>query len=153
MSEKIADLLDELEIFKNFSFGELKILARYMIYRELKKDDGVFNEGDVGDYMLILVEGSLAIVKGGEHGRHLLSYEGKGRVVGEMALLDHERRSATCVASSDCTLLTFSSESLDQLAKDSPGIAYRFMVTLARLLSRRLRRTSGMLVEYLSDAP
>lgn len=152
MSEKIADLLDELELFKHFSFGELKILSRYMVIRDLKKDEVVFNEGDTGDSMLILVEGSLAIIKGGEHGRHLLSYEGKGRVVGEMALLDSERRSATCVASSDCVLLTFSSDSLDQLSRDSPAIAYRFMSTLARLLSRRLRRTSGMLVEYLSDA-
>jgi CRP-like cAMP-binding protein len=122
-----------------------------MIYRELQQNAVVFNEGDVGDHMLILVEGSLAIFKGGELGRHLLSYEGRGRVVGEMALLDQERRSATCVASADCVLLTFDITSLDQLSRENPAIAYRFMAALARLLSRRLRRTSGMLVEYLGD--
>ena len=153
MSDRIADLLDGLELFSRFNYTELKALARYMVYRELQKNDVVFNEGDAGDHMLILVEGSLAIFKGGEMGRHLLSYEGKGRVVGEMALLDQERRSATCIASTDCVLLTFNIDSLDQLSKDNPLIAYRFMSALARLLSRRLRRTSGMLVEYLSDTP
>jgi CRP-like cAMP-binding protein len=69
-----------------------------------------------------------------------------------MALIDQERRSATCRAESDCELLTISTESLHKLSVEHPRLAYRFMFCLARLLSRRLRRTSGMLVEYLPDA-
>lgn len=151
MSKKIADLLDGLELFKEFSYPELKTIACYLTFHEVKKNDVVFNEGDAGNHMLILVEGSLAVFKGGEQGRHLLSYEGRGRVVGEMALIDHERRSATCMASTDCELMILATEGLNRMAAEHPGLAYRFMFALARLLSRRLRRTSGMLVEYLSD--
>lgn len=151
MSEKIADLLDGLELFKEFSYAELKTVACYLTFHKVKKNEVVFNEGDAGNHMLILVEGSLAVFKGGEMGRHLLSYEGRGRVVGEMALIDHERRSATCMASTDCELMILSTEGLDRMAVECPALAYSFMFSLARLLSRRLRRTSGMLVEYLSD--
>jgi CRP-like cAMP-binding protein len=151
MSEKIADLLDGLDLFRDFSYPELRTIANYLTYHQVKKDAVVFNEGDAGNYMLILVEGSLAVYKGGEAGHHLLSYEGRGRVVGEMALIDQERRSATCTAKSDCELMTLGTDGLSRMAIDHPGLAYRFMFALARLLSRRLRRTSGMLVEYLND--
>jgi CRP/FNR family transcriptional regulator, cyclic AMP receptor protein len=151
VSTKIADLLDGLDLFKDFSYPELKTLASYLIYHRVKKDETVFNEGDAGDHMLILIDGKLAVFKGGEMGHHMLSYEGRGRVVGEMALIDHELRSATCVANTDCELMTLSTESLNRLALDYPGLAYRFMFALARLLSRRLRRTSGMLVEYMAE--
>ena len=150
MSKSIADLLDGLELFKDFTFQELKTIANYLSFNFVKAGEAVFHEGEAGTYMLILVEGKLAVFKGGEHGTHLLSYEGRGRVVGEMALIDQERRSATCKAETDCELMTLSIEGLNSLATEHPGLAYRFMFSLSRLMSRRLRRTSGLLVEYLT---
>jgi CRP/FNR family transcriptional regulator, cyclic AMP receptor protein len=149
MSQNIADLLDGLDFFQEFSYRELEILAAYLGYNSADSGQILFNEGDPGSYMLILIEGKVSILKSGESGRHLLSYESKGRIIGEMALLDRERRSATCVADSPCELLSFSHESLDKLKTEHPAVAYRFIFYLARLLSRRLRRTSGILAEYL----
>ena len=149
MSNKIADLLDDLDFFREFAYPELETVSRYLVYMRSGKGEVVFNEGDPGSHMVILVEGRMSIAKGGESGHHLLCYEGKGRIVGEMALLDRERRSATCVAESDCEFLTLDHEGLERLAADYPSLAYRFMFCLARLLSRRLRRTSGVLAEYL----
>mgnify|MGYP000309461615 CR=1 FL=1 len=149
MSQNMADLLDGLELFSGFSYAELQTIAHFFTYQELRQGEAVFHEGDPGSFMLILVEGRLSIFKGGEQGQHLLSCEGRGRVVGEMALLDHERRSASCVAESDCLFVTVNHDGLDRLALEHPGLAYHFMLTLARLLSKRLRRTSGMLVEFL----
>lgn len=149
MLTNVADLLDELDLFKDFSYPELKTVSRYLSYETKKQGETVFNEGDPGTYMLILAEGRLSVYKGGDSGNHLLSYEGRGRIVGEMALLDQERRSATCVADSDCAMLTLDLEGLNRLAAEYPSLAYRFMFSMARLLSRRLRKTSGMLVEFL----
>ena len=144
-----ADVLDGLELFRDFSYPELKAIGHFL-HRETKKQgEVVFNEGDPGTYMLILVEGKLSIFKGGEHGSQLLCHEGRGRIVGEMALLDQERRSATCMADTDCVMLTLDADGMSRMAADSPLLAYRFMLSLAKLLSRRLRRTSGMLVEFL----
>lgn len=149
MSTRIANLLDELDFFRDFSFPELEAISPCLMYLSAKAGDVVFREGDVGSYMLILVSGRIAITKGGERGSHLLSYEGKGRIIGEMALLDRERRSATCTAETDCELLSLSHDGLAQMAAGYPALAYRFMACLARLLSKRLRRTSGILAEYL----
>jgi CRP-like cAMP-binding protein len=149
MSGQIANLIDGLEFFQDFSFGELKVVAGYLTYVEVAKGQTIFDEGDAGHHMLILIDGRISIFKAGESGTHLLSYEGKGRIVGEMALLDRERRSASCVADTACQMLTLNHDGLDRLAREHPGVAYRFMHSLARLLSRRLRRTSGILAEHL----
>ncbi len=150
MTINAADVLDGLELFREFSYAELKVISRFLSQIEKRKGEVVFAEGDPGEHMLILVEGRLSIFKGGEHGSHLLCHEGRGRIVGEMALLDRERRSATCTADTDCIMFTLNDGGLRQMADEAPLLAYRFMFNLAKLLSRRLRRTSGMLVEYLS---
>ena len=149
MSERIANLLDGLDFFRDFSFRELEALSRYCGFQEYEKGEVIFNEGDAGTFMLVLVSGKMSVYKAGESGRHLLSYEGKGRIVGEMALLDRERRSATCFAEEACEVVTIGMESVDQMGEEAPALAYRFMHSLARLLSRRLRRTSGLLAEHL----
>lgn len=148
---KIADLLDGLELVQDFSYPELETLGGYMSLNAMAKGRIVFEEGDVGDFMLIVVEGRIAIYKGGEHGRQLLSSEMKGRIIGEMAMIDHERRSATCVAETDCELLILTSNNLKMLALEHPMLAYHFMASLARILSRRLRRASGMMADFLQN--
>ncbi len=149
MATNAADVLDGLELFKDFSYPELNTIGHFLIRTTTRSGDVIFKEGDPGNYMLILVEGRLSIFKGGEHGAQLLSHEGRGRIVGEMALLDHERRSATCVAETDCVMMTLDAAGMQRMSAERPLLAYRFMFNLAKLLSRRLRRTSGMLVEYL----
>lgn len=147
----IADLLDQLELFQSdFSYKELEAIGRYMSFRSAYRREIIFNEGDPGSHMLILISGRMEISKSGDGGLHLLSYEGKGRILGEMALIDHEPRSATCVAASDCEMLSLNHDGLERLLADSPALAYKLMFLLARLLSRRLRRTSGLLADFLN---
>ena len=148
---KIADLLDGLDLFKGFSYAELEIIAGYLQSEEVAGGAVIFNEGDPGTYMFILAEGRISIFKGGEHGGKLLSHETPGRLIGEMSLLDQERRSATCIADTNCELLSLTNENLKKLSTAHPLIAYRFMFCLARLLSRRLRRVSGMMADLLGD--
>ena len=150
MTDQIADILDGLALFQDFSYPELKTMSRFLKHQAHKQGDTLFEEGDPGDTMLILAEGKLSIFKGGEHGTQLLSHEGRGRMVGEMALLDNERRSATCVADTDCEVLTLSLEGLTRMSHEAPLLAYKFMFSLAKILSRRLRKTSGLLVDFLN---
>lgn len=149
MASKVADLLDGLDLFKGFVYAELEVLGRYLTLEEVDEDKVIFKEGDPGNYMMILTEGRVAIYKDTEHGEQLLLREIEGRVIGEMALLDHERRSATCVAETYCEMLVFTQTNLARLAHDHPAIAYHFMCSLGRLLSKRLRRTSGIMADYL----
>lgn len=148
---KIADLLDGLELVQDFTYPELEMIAGYLALEEAAKGKVIFQEGDPGNFMMIVIEGRIAIYKGGEHGRQLLSSEMKGRLVGEMSVLDHEPRSATCIAETDCALLILTSHNLKKMALEHPMLAYHFMASLARLLSRRLRRASALMADFLDQ--
>ena len=148
---KVADFLDELDLFRGLSYQDLVHLGRFMVFKTVPKGEVIFHEGDPGSYMIILVEGRMEVSKSGDAGIHLLSYEGRGRVLGEMALLDHERRSATCVAATSCDMLTINQENMDRLVLEFPSVAYKLLFILAQLLSRRLRRTSGLLADFLGS--
>lgn len=148
---KIADMLDGLELVQDFKYPELEVIARYVMHEQADAGKVIFEEGDPGNFMLIVLDGRIAIYKRGEHGRQLLSNEIKGRLVGEMSVLDHEPRSATCVAETDCELLILTSANLKKMAAEHPTLAYHFMSNLARLLSRRLRRASALMADFLDQ--
>lgn len=153
MKSTIADLLDGHALFRDFSYPDLVVVANYVTMEASPQGTTIFQEGDPGNFMLILVSGRISILKAGENGRRLLSVESKGRCIGEMALLDKERRSATCIAQSDCEYLTLTQGGLERLSQDHPGLAYRLMHCLAQLLSKRLRRASGIMADLLDDTP
>ena len=148
---KIADMLDGLELVQDFKYPELEMIAGYVMHEDADRGKVIFQEGDPGDFMLIVIDGKIGIYKHGEHGRQLLSNEVKGRLVGEMSVLDHEPRSATCVAETDCELLILTSANLKKMAAEHPTLAYHFMANLARLLSRRLRRASALMADFLDQ--
>lgn len=147
MSHEIADALDGLGLFKGFNYQELLTAARYFTPVAVAAGAAVFKEGDPGDSLLVLVSGRVAIIKDNQGKGQLLCHEGPGRTIGEMALLDRERRSASCIAEVDCRLLAMDQTALDRLSREYPLLAYRLMLALAQQLSRRLRRTSGELAE------
>ncbi|MNJ77721.1 hypothetical protein D3C77_752880 [compost metagenome] len=60
-----------------------------------------------------------------------------------MAVLDGERRSASCVAASDCQLLNLGKDSLEKMLNETPKVAAKIIRALAVALSRRLRMLDG----------
>lgn len=153
MSEEIPDLLRHLEFFNGYSGGHLEIISQYLARSTVPKGAVIFREGEPGSFMLFIVDGHVSVFKDSENGaNHLLTQEGSGLTVGEMALIDRSVRSATCVAERACDILVMTEQSLARLVSDHPSVAFQFAIGLARLLSRRLRRTSGELADFVMEA-
>lgn len=138
--EEIIDGLVDCNLFDNFASHELNRAARYFNIEEVPADGAIFNEGDAGSFMGILTRGEVRVMKSDSSDNLVeVATLKKGKVFGEMAVLDGERRSATCVARNACSLLTLSRESLDKMLDDCPGIAAKVIRALAVSLSKRLR--------------
>lgn len=153
MPEEIAELLRRLEFFAGYSDGTLETLSRYLERSAVPKGAVLFREGEPGRFMLFIVDGQVAVFKDSEKGaNHLLTQAGSGLTVGEMALIDRSARSATCVAEWPCDILVMTDQSLDRLVADHPAVAFQFAMSLAQLLSKRLRQTSGELADFVIDA-
>ena len=73
----------------------------------------VVREGDAGDALYIIVEGSVEVRKGGQ----IVAQMTAGDFFGEISLLDGEPRTATIVAVDDVVLLTLKSSDFEELLK------------------------------------
>jgi len=62
-TETIIDFLIDLPLFDKLQAQELKIIARYMNLIEMNKGEILFKEGDKGDYVCFVADGTLEVIK------------------------------------------------------------------------------------------
>jgi hypothetical protein len=130
--EKVM-ILKGSEFFRNFPGSDLAGVAALADVRHIEAGDTVFEQGEEGDAFYVVVQGSIAISRGGTHLAALGPREG----FGEMALLDRDTRSATATAAEDTTLLRLDRDSFDRVVEQNPVIARG----IYRVLTERLRNT------------
>ncbi len=146
-----TDLLEASQWAEELSWKEIETFARYLNISRMGDGVTVLKEGAREAYMSIIAQGSVHVIKQDANLQNkILSSIGKGKTFGEMALFDGEPRSATIVSAGNTVLLILTRENLDRLMKEAPGLAAKLLFKLGRLLSQRLRLTSGKLVDFIA---
>lgn len=97
----------------------------------------LFSEGEQGDLMYVLMSGSAEIIV---HNR-VMEIAQAGALLGEMAMIEDSTRSATVIATSDCTLLPVERSRFNFLIQQTPNFALHVM----RVIANRLRKTDACL--------
>lgn len=129
--EKIT-FLKGCEFFAALPLEELYHIAVSMEEESVNAGTTVIEEGTLGDKMYIVVSGELEVKR--KDGQRV-AVLGAEQVVGDMALLDDEPRSATVVALEEVHLLSLQRSSLERILRRYSSIAFNMM----RILSQRLR--------------
>jgi CRP-like cAMP-binding protein len=94
----------------------------------------IFREGEPGEVLYIVVEGQVEILMDSQW----LETLGPGDILGEMALIDDQPRSASAIAVTDCLLTPITRQHFLTLIQHTPLFAIQVM----RVLAQRLRRTN-----------
>jgi CRP-like cAMP-binding protein len=98
------------------------------------KEHLLFTEGETGNTMYIIQEGSVKITKIVDNKEVILAVLNKGDIFGEMALLEDKPRAATAEVYEDCKLLAVNRDNFSTLIKDQPDMVVR----MATLMSERI---------------
>ena len=120
-------------LFASLSAEALLPVAAMCDEVSLDKGEALFDAGEVGDSMFVIVSGEVEVVRGGA----VIARLGEGECVGEMAALDWEPRSATVRAAAATHLVRLERNDLMDLLTDYPELVR----SLARVLVERIRRT------------
>ena len=122
-----------------------------MVKSRMERGDVLFNEGDQGDKLYVIVEGKIKLGRTSSDGReNLLAILGPGEMFGELSLFDPGPRTATATAIAETQILGLSNEQLQQFITSRPYVAG----TLLAALARRLRRTNESLADLVfTDVP
>jgi CRP-like cAMP-binding protein len=145
-----ADFIKTVRLFREFHEPELLALTGRLRDRRLRKGQVLFREGEQGEEMFLVREGSILVSKA-VTGKveQVLARFGPGDFFGEMSLFDHSPRSATIQAETDTMLLVLDRENLNGLIQVNPRAAAAFFHGLVQVFIERLR-TSGELVAEIT---
>ena len=130
--------LETLSLFADLSRRELAVVESLMHERQYLEDEIVFDEGDEGQAIYVVLAGKVAIVRQNDP-QTPLALLGPGQFFGELALLDDCPRMAQARADEDCTLAVLFRGEFLGLLDTHAVIASKIALQLARELGARLR--------------
>jgi CRP-like cAMP-binding protein len=144
--EDVLDVLAVIPAFDRLSRTELKLVGRMLHERQYQKGEIVFNEGEPGAGMYIVITGEIEITKkiNGVNAISLADIKERS-FFGELALLDEIPRSASAIAKTDSVLYGFSKPSLETLCSRNPHLGIKILSNLSRLVCRRLVKSNEVL--------
>ncbi|HAT1659513.1 TPA: cyclic nucleotide-binding domain-containing protein [Legionella pneumophila] len=136
-----------------FSKDDLASFSKIGKLQEYPAGSIIYNEGDLADSFFIIVEGVAEIFKKTidefeEHNIHVIATLTKDEIVGEMALVENNRRSASVKAKTNLTVIEYPLEKV----KAKPKLNLILIKNMAQILSRRLRFTNEVTVKNMQHA-
>jgi len=138
-SRDATELLRHLPLLSGLSEVELRRIAQVAVARSFPKGARVFHEGDESDACYVVRSGEVRVTREHSDGRAIaLATLGPGEIVGELAMLDGEVRSASVEALTDVELLAISAPDMRGLLERNPEITSKLVVAL----TRRVRETN-----------
>ena len=121
------DYLRKAPLFADLSDDELDAVGRTATELSFEPGNVLMKEGDLAHEMVIVVEGTLEVTRGGRH----IADIGPGGFAGEMALLTRATRNSTVVASTPVVVIHLDGRSFSSLLHDVPQIAVGMLPVVA----------------------
>jgi CRP/FNR family transcriptional regulator, cyclic AMP receptor protein len=145
------DVVRQAPLFAALDDEAAGALRSTMTRVDLLRSEILFNEGEPGDRLYVIVDGKVKLGRTSGDGReNLLAVLGPGEMFGELSLFDPGPRNATVTAVADTMLIGLGNDDLVTWLSGRPDVARQ----LLRALARRLRRTNESLADLVfSDVP
>ena len=131
-------LLRRVPLFEGLDTEDLQRIASTAVERTYAPDEALMIEGDLGDELVVLLEGVVRVDKREPDGsiRKVRTYEA-GEHIGELAVLLERPRVASVVAEEGGARgLWVSGAALKAILRERPDAAMAMLATLAERISR-----------------
>jgi CRP-like cAMP-binding protein len=152
--DEIHEVVKALTLFEGFTLSEYSKLCEYMECFGALRHDTILSEEAEGSFMVIVLTGQVDVWKNDGTGtKKLVARVGPGSFLGEMSLIDGQRRFASCVATQPTDFAVLSRDMLNSLMVEYPRLANKILLLLVQLMTSRLRvATTRMLPTIVGDA-
>lgn len=148
--EKEIAFLKETELFRDLDQAQIKKVLGICRRVTFAEAEVVAREGEEGDTMYIILEGTVEVAKSlimsglnedTEKSKVFTKLDAEDHAVfGEIALLERSKRTATIRTITKCTFYEIKRDDFLGLTKADPALGYPIFVNLARIVSARLRK-------------
>lgn len=151
--DEIFDILEQIPLFGDFDLTEVEQLSAYMECFGAPESTTLLQEGQEGDYLLLVLTGSVDVYKSmAGQGSKLIATVGPGAILGEMSLVDGQKRNASCVTREQTEFAVFRRTSLNALLGRTPALGARLLLLLLTEMTRRLREANQRVLPFVAPA-
>lgn len=150
--DEVYAVISKGPLFEHFSVKEIEGLCQYMHCFAAPRGSVLLSEGVEGDYLLIVLSGQVSVRKLNSRGETVdITTVGPGVSLGEMSLIDGERRFASCITLDPTDFAVMTRDNLNEILLTHPRLANKLLIKLMQILVSRLRDTGNRLLSsYLN---
>jgi CRP-like cAMP-binding protein len=135
--------LAKVSLFANLEPKHIKGLAQISTERHFAAGEHLMKQGEDGIGLFIIMSGKVKIEKTDASGKQVeLASNGPGDVMGELAVLDGAKRTATVTATEPTTCLVLASWEFTSFMKVHPEVA----IQILPIVVTRFRETNDALI-------
>jgi len=139
---------------RGLTFEQSDQIIKAMVSVTAEPGTVVMREGERGQGLLVLMEGSVEVIKHGRDGSDVpIARVEAPTVLGEMSLLTERPHSATVRALTACEFHLLTRSQFERLRKNESLAAYKVVATLAEVIAGRLDRMDDKFVELSGRGP
>ena len=136
MMRRYMENLRNVSLFATLNEKDMEVISKIIFINTYAKGEVVFQEGEKGDSLYIILKGQVKVCLYDEDGReYILAAIGKDGFFGELALIDELPRSANAITLENSELLIIRRHDFTRLLMENPMIT----IAILKVLSRRLR--------------
>jgi CRP/FNR family cyclic AMP-dependent transcriptional regulator len=132
--------LRELGLFKTLTSREMRELDDLLHERSYQKGETIFDQGDTGLGLFIVVEGRVKIFSSHQALAQLAPEMVRGDFFGELSLFDEEARTARAVAAEPTKIVALFRSEFFSLLDRNRSICAKILFELSRTVCQRSRR-------------
>lgn len=109
-----------------------KSIEKGALGKVYKDGEIITRQGDVGQVMYVIQKGKVEVLMERDGRETLLRVAEEGEFLGEMAIFDHEVRSATLRAQGEVKVLTIDKRNFLKRIHVDPSLAFRIVQTMSQ---------------------
>jgi CRP-like cAMP-binding protein len=127
-----AKRLENIPLFAGLSRKERDQVARWADEIEVEAGYHLLDQGRLPHEFFVIEEGTVEVTQGGIH----LTDLGPGDFFGEIAIVEHDRRTAAVVATTRLLAIVMSVPQFATMAEDMPTVAGRIHAAILERVAR-----------------
>ena len=127
-------LIQQTPLSKYLDYIQKSHVSAVCEVEQFKAGSVIFQEGTEGECMYVVASGRLEVMLKGQN----LTFKGPGEFIGEVALLQTSKRTASVIAREDSTLLSLGRADLADVFKKDPQLERHFYKAMLEMVLDRM---------------
>ena len=145
------DELKQIPLFSKLSTEDLRSLSQALEEKTCKKEEILYQEGEVPGILYLVQQGSVEITKKDPSGhRQVIATILTGRFFGELSFFEGRRHGAQARATADSRLLLLNRSVYDDLEKSRPLLVHQLLREIILTISLNLDTMNDMFLQMIN---